>query len=125
MNYDQSRWPNFSVAEMKCKATGELEMDENFMDKLQALRLKYGKAMHVTSGYRSKQHPNEINKAKGGWHTLGMAVDIRCHSDVAWDIVAEAMRLGFHGIGVSQKNGLPRFIHLDGRPFEQRALYSY
>ena len=116
---------NFKLEEFNCKRTGENEMNDDFLRKLQALRYALARPMVVTSGYRHPTHPVEARKSQPGFHAAGRAVDIRCHSDYAWDIAQLAMQIGFHGIGVSQKNGLPRFIHLDDRPFEQRALYSY
>lgn len=116
---------NFIKSEFDCKHTGENEMSLEFLIKLQALRYALMRAMSPSSGYRANTHPVEARKAKPGWHSAGRAVDIRCHSDFAWDIAKVAMQIGFHGIGVSQKNGIPRFIHLDDRPFEERALYSY
>lgn len=116
---------NFLESEFDCSQSGQNEMTVEFMVKLQALRYALARAMIPTSGFRARTHPIEARKEAPGFHAQGMAVDIGCHSDFAWDIVKIAMQLGFHGIGVSQKNGRPRFIHLDDRPYEQRALYSY
>ena len=116
---------NFTKGEFDCKETGQNEMTLPFLIKLQALRYELNKAMVVTSGYRSPEHSIEARKAEPGFHVAGQAVDIRCHSDLAWDIARIAMQIGFHGVGVSQKKGRPRFIHLDDRPYEMRALYSY
>lgn len=116
---------HFLKTEFDCQETGENEMSLEFMVKLQALRYVMDRSMVPTSGYRSPSHSIEARKTVPGYHAAGCAVDIGCHSDFAWEIVRVAMQLGFHGIGVSQKNGLPRFIHLDDRPYEQRALYSY
>ena len=116
---------NFTKGEFDCKETGQNEIKLRFMVKLQALRYALDEAMIVTSGFRAKEHSIEARKATPGFHAEGIALDIGCHSDKAWDIVKIAMQLNFYGIGVSQKNGRPRFIHLDDRPKEQKALYSY
>lgn len=116
---------NFLKTEFDCKHTGNNAMKLPFLIKLQALRYAIDKSMIPTSGFRDVTHPVEARKVTAGWHTKGQAVDIRCHSDLAWDIAKIAMQIGFHGVGVSQKKGLARFIHLDDRPFEQRALFSY
>ena len=116
---------NFTKAEFDCKETGGNEMSLEFMIKLQALRYALDEAMIVTSGFRAKEHSIEARKQTPGFHAEGIAVDIGCHSDRAWDIVKIAMQLNFYGIGISQKNGRPRFIHLDNRPKKEKALYSY
>lgn len=121
----RGRWPNFSPDEMRCRETGELNVSVEFMDKLQALRDAVKRPMVITSGYRSVKHSVEAKKKWGGWHTRGVAVDVSCDAQYAFDLLVEALKLGFHGVGVSQANGKPRFLHLDQRPYAERVLYSY
>lgn len=129
-NWTKQQYPNFTPDEMRCKETGELNMSKQFMDKLQQLRDIYGRQIIITSGFRSVHHSEERNKLNAGYrsagyHTKGIAVDIACFSDVAYDIVEIALSLGFTGVGVSQREGRGRFIHLDMRPKEDRRLYGY
>src|SRR5690606_23456037 len=56
------RWPNFSPAEIACRGTGKLLVNEPALDKLQALRDRLGKPLTVRSAYRSPEH----NRAVGG-----------------------------------------------------------
>ncbi len=116
-------YPNFSPDELRCKETGELAMDEDFMDRLQALRTEFGKPMTITSGFRSAKHSAERRKAKPGAHAQGKAVDIALMGEDAYELVNLAVRFGFTGIGVSQKAGGARYIHLDTAP--RRAIWSY
>lgn len=109
---DWSKYPNFEPQEFACLHTGEVEMTPGFMDKLQALRTEYGKPMRVTSGYRSPEHPIEAAKDKPGSHASGCAVDISVNSIDAYTLVKLAIKHGFTGIGISQKQG-SRFVHLD------------
>ena len=44
------RWPNFSPAEIACRGTGKLLVNEAALDKLQALRVRLGKPLIVLSG---------------------------------------------------------------------------
>lgn len=120
---DWSKYKNFTKSEFDCKDTGENQMQEEFMSKLQELRNMYGKPITITSGFRSLKHHKEIKKSVGGMHTKGLACDIGCHSDEAYNIIKLAFKLGFTGIGISQKDGLPRFIHLDMRDIPR--VYSY
>ena len=110
MNWDD--YPNFSEAEFTCSHTGRCEMQASFMEKLQQLRTKYGKAMTVTSGYRHETHPVEAKKDRPGIHTMGLAADIACGGSDAYHILQIAFKLGFTGIGVAQ-SGRNRFLHLD------------
>ena len=43
------RWPNFSPAEIVCRGTGRLLVNEPALDKLQALRDRLGKPLIVRS----------------------------------------------------------------------------
>ena len=110
--WPKDRWPNFAHRELACSETGECEMDEAFMDRLQLLRNHYGHALRITSGYRSPAHSIEAAKKTPGTHAKGRAVDIACAGVDAYDILADALVCGFTGIGVKQK-GEHRFLHLD------------
>lgn len=105
-------YPNFSKSEFDCSHTGENDMKPAFMEKLQALRTLYKKPITINSGYRSIDHPLEAKKAIKGTHTKGIAADVSCDGQDAYEIVHLAMNLGFTGIGVAQKGNM-RFIHLD------------
>jgi zinc D-Ala-D-Ala carboxypeptidase len=108
------RWPNFEAHEFACSHCGEERMRASTLDRLQTLRTQLGRPMIVTSGYRCRKHPTEAKKASGpGAHAFGCAVDIRAIGTEAYDIVRLAMALGFTGIGISQRAGHPRFVHLD------------
>lgn len=120
---DWYRYQNFSKSEFDCQQTGENAMQPEFMEKLQNLRTAYGKPMKITSGYRSPLHTIEAAKDRPGTHAHGIAADIGVSGEDALTIVSLAVRMGFNGIGVSQKLGGPRFIHLDIAP--RKAIWSY
>ena len=120
---DWSKYPNFTEAEFRCKETGEINMDEDFLARLQTLRTEFGKPMVITSGYRSPRHSIERRKAAPGPHTTGKACDVALGGAAAYELISIALRLGFTGIGVSQKAGGPRFIHLD--TMTRTAFWSY
>jgi uncharacterized protein YcbK (DUF882 family) len=117
-------YPNFTKEEFDCKETGENDMHPELLVRVQALRTRYGKPIRISSGYRSKRHSKEAKKPQPGMHTKGLACDIACHSDDAYELVEFAFELGFTGIGISQVEGKPRFIHLDLRDTAPR-IYSY
>ena len=106
MNYTAAdwlaeRWPNFSHSELACSETGECEMDETFMDRLQLLRDHYGHPLTITSGYRSPAHSTEVAKSSGpGTHAKGRAVDIACAGVDAYKVLTEALVCKFTVVGV-------------------------
>ena len=62
----QNQWPNFSYKELACQHTGTMNLSEDFLIALQELRDAYGKAMTITSGYRSPEHPIEAKTSSPG-----------------------------------------------------------
>jgi uncharacterized protein YcbK (DUF882 family) len=122
------RWenyPNFTEKELACTFTGKCFMMEHFMEKLQELRIAYGKPLIITSGFRDPKHPVEQAKKRPGVHTRGIAVDIACDGQEAYKIVRLAINLGFKGIGIKQKAS-GRFIHLDTFDQDPRPnIWSY
>lgn len=101
----------FSIEEFDCQETGENEMSEEFIHKLDELREKCGFPFKITSGYRSTSHSIEAKKAKPGRHTEGIACDIAVSNGFErMNIVHEALKLNFTGIGVAKG-----FVHVDIR----------
>ena len=102
----------FTEKELECKHCEEQGIDPAFMQKVDKLRDKMGFPFPITSAYRCPDHPIEASKSSPGAHTSGRAMDIVCSGKNAHKLLQEAMKMGFSGIGVSQK-GDSRFIHLD------------
>ena len=121
---DWADYPNFSASEFVCQHTGEHGMKAKFLDELQAIRDAFGKPMRITSGYRHPSHPIEAAKEKPGTHASGVACDVAVGpgADVH-RLVEIAIRHGMTGIGISQKSGSPRFVHLD--MCDRVAIWSY
>lgn len=111
---------NFSAKELMCKCGCEkLHIDQAFVEKLQTLRDLCGFPLVVSSYYRCSKHPEEAKKEHPGYHNKGMAVDIiKPQGERAYILLANAIKLDFTGIGVSNK-----FIHLDIRP--EKAVWGY
>jgi zinc D-Ala-D-Ala carboxypeptidase len=116
---------NFSKSEMACRCgeCGRHDMDEEFMRKLQELRNVCG-PLQISSGLRCEAH----NKKTGGYpksaHLQGRGADIRIYGPKALKVMEESRKIGFNGIGFSQKGEhKKRFIHLD--TLEREAVWSY
>jgi zinc D-Ala-D-Ala carboxypeptidase len=121
---DWSKYPNFNKSEFDCSKTGKNFMQPEFMDRLQAMRTEAKFPFQITSGYRDITHPVEAAKPKPGQHNHGLAADIACTPDTAYKLIKLALKHGFTGIGVSQKQGIPRFVHIDLRD-SLPVVYSY
>ncbi len=107
------RWPNFSPAEIACRGTGKLLVNEPALDKLQALRDRLGKPLIVRSAYRSPEHNRAVGGATRSKHLDGAAFDIAMtnHDPLAFEAAARAV--GFLGFGFYPRSG---FMHVDLGP---------
>ncbi|MBL8805907.1 MAG: hypothetical protein JNN22_03590 [Rhodospirillales bacterium] len=109
--------PYFTEAELRCKCgCGRSDMDPEFMSRLDTLRAQWGRGITPTSAFRCENHPDEREKTTVGAHRQGRAVDIPVNGPDAFRLIQLALASGFTGIGVSQRVGKPRFIHLDDAP---------
>jgi hypothetical protein len=124
-DYPQSkwRWSSFNPREMASKREGELMVDEDAMDKLQALRHKLNRPVIVTSAYRSRAHNKAVGGAEESLHMQGKAFDIRMDNHDPHEFELAARAVGFTGFGFYPKQG---FMHIDtgrsrfwGTPFPQ------
>lgn len=126
------RWVNFTPAEWADHTTGELVVDPEYMDDLQALRDACGFPLPVNSGYRTPAHNAAVSTTgETGPHTTARATDIRIYGERAFQLVTHALALGFTGIGVAQKGDVNgRYIHVDKLPTDNPliprcAIWSY
>mgnify|MGYP003638478920 FL=1 len=111
--WPEGRWPNFSFDEAACQETGECDMDPEFMDILQGVRIELGAGMNMTSMYRSPRHSIEAAKDLPGTHTTGKAGDVACYGIKA-HLVLQLLMPVFNGIGIKQSGPMQsRFIHFD------------
>jgi len=101
----------FKIDEFDCQETGENEISEEFVHKLDELRAACGFSFRVTSGYRSENHSIEKRKKSPGTHAQGIAADIAVSGGAQrMLLVQKALSLGFNGVGVAKG-----FIHVDVR----------
>lgn len=119
-----SSYPNFKKEEFDCKFTGENNMQHEFMVKLQAIRTEFGKALKVTSGFRSTKHPIEAQKTNSyGEHTQGTCVDIFCDNGAdRYKLISLALKHGITRIGVAKN-----FLHLGigGKNLPNNVIWEY
>lgn len=109
------RWKNFSAREIACRKTGRVLVNEEALDKLQALRDRLGRPITITSGYRSPEHNRAVGGARGSKHLEGIAFDCRMDNHNPTEFVQAARSIGFKGIGTYPNSG---FVHIDDRDAE-------
>jgi len=103
----------FRLEEFNCTHTNLNGMDHDFIHRLDELRERCGFPFTITSGYRDATHPAELRKAQPGTgtHCQGIAADIAVSNGFErMNIVHEALKLNFSGIGVAKG-----FVHIDDR----------
>lgn len=121
--------PHFSDSELACKCGCGMLPQPDFMDKIERVRVKYGKPMLVTSGARCPAHnAEESSTGLDGPHTTGRALDVAASGADALKLILLAVAEGITGIGVSQK-GNSRFLHFDDLPGDAKHprpfIWSY
>lgn len=117
-----SPWAHFSLDELACRCgCGLMNMNADFMEKMEKLRLHYGRPMAASSGTRCSVHNQKVSTTgPNGPHTTGHALDIGIYGVDALELVEKAFDIGvgpgkaFTGIGINQKGPVDgRFIHFD------------
>lgn len=118
------RWPDFSPAEIACRGTGKLLVNQDALDKLQALRHALGRPIILNSGYRSPEHNKRVGGAAKSMHLEGRAFDISMANHDPAEFIRAARAAGFTGIGTYPRSN---FVHVDtgpprgwGEPFPSR-----
>lgn len=102
---------NFKVKEFKCKdGSDTVKIDTNLVEVLQELRNKLGKAITITSGYRTEEYNKKVGGATNSYHKKGQAADIYMKAVSPLEIAKAAEEINVKGIG--QYNG---FTHVDTR----------
>jgi uncharacterized protein YcbK (DUF882 family) len=121
---DWNLYPNFTKKEFDCKATGENNMQHEFMEKLQKLRNVYGKGMKITSGFRSVKHPTEAKKThSNGEHTQGNCADVFCDNGAdRFKLIQLGLSVGMTRIGIAKN-----FIHfgIGGNGLPNNVIWEY
>jgi|TARA_R100001082_G_scaffold89113_1_gene55580 zinc D-Ala-D-Ala carboxypeptidase len=101
-------WCNFTPDEVKCQHCGELKIDEELMDLIQAARETLG-PLRITSGFRCSEHNNNISSTgPTGPHTTGKAIDIATKSSQQRKELIDYFASKVSGLGIAKS-----FIHID------------
>lgn len=121
--------PNyFTATERKCRCGCGLDLDPEFLRKLNRVRHKYGKPVRMNSGARCPEYNNEVSSTGlDGPHTTRRAADLGVSGyeviALAWAAIRVAIldrllgRGQFTGFGLKQSGPHgSRFVHVDDLP---------
>lgn len=100
-------WPHFSEAEMSCRHCGQTYGWPDFMDRLEAARVKSGRAFHILSAHRCALHNARVGGAPLSQH-LKLAADIAVYNHQREALYHACRNAGFTGFGFYQT-----FLHID------------
>ena len=117
--------PDFKVRELRCRDGSDTVMvDDALMLLLQCIREHFGKAVTITSGYRTPAHNAAVGGSKSSQHLLGRAADIQVAGTSVEDVAAyaESLMPGWGGVGrYPVKAGRATgWVHVDTRQNKSR-----
>ena len=117
--------PSFTVREFRCRDGSDVVMiDESLVVLLQCIREHFGKAVTITSGYRTGTHNTAVGGSRSSQHLLGKAADIQV-ADTTVEAVAayaESLMPDWGGVGrYPVKAGRAKgWVHVDTRAKKSR-----
>lgn len=110
--------PNFQVKEFACKdGTDPIFISPELVAVLQKIRSHFGKAVTITSAFRTAKHNKAVGGATYSQHLYGTAADIKVKGVTPKQVAAYAETLlpGTGGIGIYST-----FVHVDVRRTKSR-----
>lgn len=109
---------NFRVREFACQdGSDPIFISPELISVLQKIRTHFGKAVTITSAYRTPLHNNSVGGTAYSQHLYGMAADIKVSGVAPEKVAAYAEKLlpNKGGIGI-----YPTFTHIDVRATKSR-----
>ena len=105
---------NFLLKEFRCKdGSDEILLDSALIELLQKVRDHFGKAVSVTSAYRTPSHNRSVNGATSSYHIKGQAADFTVTGISNREVAKYLQGIGAKGIGLYDYTG--GFVHVDTR----------
>jgi uncharacterized protein YcbK (DUF882 family) len=117
---------HFSEKEFACKCKcGKGLISQELVNKLEEVRVKFGKVMRVTSGVRCLEHNLDIGSRKTSSHIpnkdgIGRAADISCRDIITRSELLPLMLDEFERVGINKT-----FIHVDVDYKKHSGVFVY
>ena len=108
---------HFKAQELACKHCGEVKANQHLIAVLELLRLKFGKPVVITSGYRCAEHNSNVGGAPKSKHVEGIAADIKING-ISPGVIFDYLDGTFpncYGIGLYSG-----WVHIDVREAKAR-----
>jgi len=105
---------DFWLKEFRCKdGSDEILLDSELVEILQKVRNHFGKAVSITSAYRTEAHNRSVNGATSSYHIKGQAADFTVTGVSNREVAKYLQSIGAKGIGLYNYTG--GFVHVDTR----------
>lgn len=117
---------HFNVSEFKCKGhlcCSTTLIDDTLVTYLQIIREHFNEPVTINSGYRCDKHNKKVGGATGSRHTKGQAADITVRNITPLQVAQYAESIGVCGIGLYETPEDGYFVHIDTRPYSQKAFW--
>jgi uncharacterized protein YcbK (DUF882 family) len=105
--------PHFNLSEFACPCCKRVMLHPFLLEKLEKLRKKIERPIHITSGYRCFEYNRKVAGVANSYHCIGLAADIKVKDINLMELLSYAETIDFNGIGFYEKKN---FLHLDVRP---------
>lgn len=107
---------HFDSSEFRCRDGSTHPIDPRLVEMLEDIRGHFGRAVTITSGYRSPAYNRRVGGAPNSFHVRGMAADIRVAGVAPADVFQYASgRFPISGLGLYRS-----WTHIDCRPYRAR-----
>lgn len=111
---------HFQIKEFGCRHCGDVQnLSSELLAVLELVRLKFGKPVTVTSGYRCKVHNDNVGSTDASQHRKGTAADIVIKGvkpKEIYDYVNDTFPDSY-GLGLYTNSG---FVHIDVKQGKKR-----
>lgn len=111
----------FKDNELACRCGCGLMPAEHAVESLYIVRILLNYPIIITSAARCKAHNAAVGGTEGSYHLECIAFDCKVPRVLELDFIDVAIHAGFNGVGVKDND----FIHIDLRPYSERAIWSY
>ncbi|MEM9784871.1 MAG: D-Ala-D-Ala carboxypeptidase family metallohydrolase [Pseudomonadota bacterium] len=115
----------FDPSEFASPGNGQINIDADLVNSLDAVRAEFGQPIRITSGYRDPKHNRRVGGAPASKHMEGIAADIDMTGmdyQTRYRLMTLLIQNGFRAFGTYDKH--PNMLHADRREFATTWHYG-